>query len=478
MSRLHENPIVKVIVVATLAASASGCDRGSSGSNGNADARPLLAAFNAVSDMRSITFLREEEAWAALAFGEATVFRSVDADQYDLNFDTILPGDETTECTGHDGNGIKDDDECTRLVSQSVNVIPDHEYVVALLGRWGDLRVQVYDKLVHHFDTTSDDGDPEDDTAEVQFFHWFDDLPAVDVYLARPGANLSPVDALTTLSSSEEFHGIVDDGDYVITLSPVADPANPLYTSQTFTLRKQTRVAFAILPGAGDGTSSIKVVRFRDQAGMLLDRRVATELRFANVVTGGGSFDVYIEEDFVQPFVADLAEGNVSDYVVVPPGAVTDLDIEITPAGNPAVLLGREQVDLARGERATFVIFGSAGRLDGMRVPDPFRRISTHARLRMINVASGRLDFFVVPTGSNINTLSPTAELGATATTGLIDFDPERYDIVLTRAGTDEVVFGPETVDLEGGGIYTIIATDTGNHLNSVDALLLDDFAN
>src|SRR5690606_40436310 len=120
--------------------------------------------------MRSITFLREEEAWAALAFGEATVFRSVDADQYDLNFDTILPGDETTECTGHDGNGIKDDDECTRLVSQSVNVIPDHEYVVALLGRWGDLRVQVYDKLVHHFDTTSDDGDPrsEEHTSELQ----------------------------------------------------------------------------------------------------------------------------------------------------------------------------------------------------------------------------------------------------------------------------------------------------------------------
>ncbi|HEX6995819.1 MAG TPA: hypothetical protein VF339_16930 [Gammaproteobacteria bacterium] len=95
----------------------------------------------------------------------------------------------------------------------------------------------------------------------------------------------------------------------------------------------------------------------------------------------------------------------------------------------------------------------------------------------MINAASDRLDFFVVRSGSNINTLSPTAQLGAAATTGLVDFDPERYDIVLTRAGTDDVVFGPQTVDLAGSGIYTIIATDTGN-LTSVDALLLDDFAN
>src|SRR5690606_32547962 len=362
-------------------------------------------------------------------------------------------------------------------VSESINVIPDHEYVVALLGRWGNLRVQAYDKLAHHFDTTTDDGDPDDETAEVQFFHWSDDLPALDVYLARPGANLSPVDALGTLTSGEEVHAVVDDGDYVITLSPVADPANPLFTSQTFELQERTRVAFAILSGAGEGSYGIKVARFRDQAGVLLDRRAATELRFVHVVLDGESFDVYIEEDFTQPFVAGLTEGTTSDYLVVPAGAVIDLDIEITPAGNPAVLLGRAQVDLARGERATFLIFGSAGRLDGLRVPDPFRRVATHASVRLINAASGRLDFFVVRTGSNISTLSPTSQLAAAGTTSLIDFDPERYDIVLTRAGTDEVVYGPETVDLEGGGIYTVIATDTGN-LTSVDALLLDDFAN
>jgi len=466
----------RTIFVAAVAAAATACDRDSP-SDDNPGARPIVAAFNAVPDMRAITFLREEEVWTALEFGTATEFRDVGADQYDLNFDTALPGDKTTACAGHDGDDVKDSDECTRLASQSINVIADHEYVVALLGAWGNLRVQVYDKAVYEFDTSTDDGDPDEETAEVQFFHWSDDLPEIDVYLARPGANLSPVDSRATLTSGGEFHAVVDDGDYVITLAPVGEPANPLFTSETFALEEHTRVAFAILPGAGEGTSSIKVVRFRDQAGTLLDRRVSTELRFAHLAPDTGSFDVYAEDDYAQPFVAALAEATISPYVTVPGSAVADLDLDITPAGNPGVLLGREQVDLSRGERATFVLFGSAGRLDGLRVPDPFRRVATHARLRAINAAAASLDFFVVRTGSNINTLAPTMQLAATTAGGLNYFDPERYDIVLTRAGTDDIVFGPHTVDLAAGGIYTVVATGTGD-LTSADALLLDDFAN
>jgi hypothetical protein len=277
------------------------CDRSSSSSE--AEARPLVAAFNAVPDMGAITFLREEEVWTSLRYGTATEFRDVGADQYDLNFDTILPGDEATVCSGRDGDDIKDDEECSRLVSTSINVIGDHEYVVALLGRYENLRVQVYDKLVHEFDISTSDGDPDDETAEVQFFHWSDDLPALDVYLERPGANLSPTQARATLTSGGEFHGVVDDGEYVITLAPVADPAHPLFTSQSFALEEQTRVAFAILGPDGDGTSTIKIERFRDQSGALLDRRVGTEVRVLHVAPDAGVFDVYADEDFTQPFV-------------------------------------------------------------------------------------------------------------------------------------------------------------------------------
>jgi hypothetical protein len=465
--------LLRTFLTAGLAATLSACDRDSS--SDDAAARPLLAAFHAVPDMASITFLREEEVWTGLEYATGTAFRAVGADQYDVNFDTVLPEDEATSCNGQDGDDIKDDDECTRLTSMSINVVSDHEYVVALLGRYGSLRVQVYDKLVHEFDTTTTDGDPDDENTEVQFFHWSDDLPELDIYLERPGTNLSPVQARATLTSGGEFHGIVDDGDYVITIAPVANPGAPLFTSESFALDEQTRVAFAIVAGAGDGTSTIKVVRFRDQAGLLLDRRVKTEMRVTNVAPDSSAFDVYADEDFTQPFVAGLAEGATSGYLTVPSASLTDFELDVTPAGNPGVLLGHEEVDLARGERVTFVLFGTLGRLDGLRLQDSFRRIATHAQIRAVNTASTSLDFFIVRSGSNINTLSPTTQLSSGVMTGLMHRDPARYDIVFTRAGTDEVVFGPSTVDLAGGGIYTVIATGDNT---AADAVLFDDFAN
>lgn len=464
----------RTLLVLAAAATLGACDNDSSD---DGQQRPLLAAFNAVADMRTITFLREKEAWAALEFGTGTEFRAVDADQYDVNFKSSLPGDETEACGIDDGDDVKDDDECTLVSSASINVINDHEYIVALLGRYGALRVQVYDKLVHEFDTSNDDGDPDDETAEVQFFHWADNLPELDVYLARPGTNLSPVEARATLSSGGEWHGVIDDGEYVITLSPVGDPGNPVYTSETFALQEQTRVAFAIHAGAGEGTSPIKIARFRDQAGTLLDRRVRTELRIASVAADAGNVDVYADEDYTQPFVANLAVDAVSAYGTVPSSSLTDFELDVSPAGNPGVLLAREEVDFARGERATFLLFGSAGRLDGLRVQDSFRRIATHARLRMINTAAVGLDFFIVPSGSNINTLSPTIALTATSASSLLFFEPQSYDILLTKAGTDEIVFGPRTVALAGNGIYTVVSTATGD-ATAADVVLFDDPVN
>lgn len=464
-----------IAFVATLAATLAACDSGGSSDESDSASRPLVAGFNAVANMATITFLREEERWSDLEYGQGTEFRDVGVDQYDLNFDTVLPGDETTLCGGNDGDDVKDEDECTRLTSTSINVINDHEYVVALLGSYGNLRVQVYDKEVHEFDTSTSDGDPDDEDTEVQFFLWSDALPEMDLYLERPGTNLSPVQVRATLTGGGEWHAVVPKGDYVITLSPVANPSAPYYTSETFAVQEQTRVAFAIMSGAGAGTSVINVERFRDQAGKLLDRRVSTQVRLANVVRDGGSVDVYANEDYTAPLLAGLAERAVSQYVTIPAGSLTDLELDVSPAANPGVLLAKEEIDLARGERSTFFLFGSVGRVDGLRVADPFRRIATHAQLRMINTAGAGLDFFIVRTGSNINTLSPTVNLASTVATGLQLVDPDTYDIVLTRGGTDDVVFGPKTVVLAGGGIYTIVATGRTD-LTSADAVLLDDF--
>jgi hypothetical protein len=450
----------------------TGCDLSDSDSDNSSGDNPVLAAFNAVPDLPQITFLREEEVWSALYYGEATDFRSVGADQYDVNFDALLPGDETTACVGDvDKDDFKDDDECTRLQSVSINVLGDHEYVVGLVGHYDNLHVEVYDKTVHKFDTSSDDG-------EVQFFHWSDALGPLDVYLEPPGTNLSAVQARATLDTGGEFHGLVDEDEYVLSLTAVADPNAPVYTSETFTLTAQKRVAFAILDATENSTSSIKVSRFRDQGGDLLDRRVKTELRLTHVATDVGNVDVFAQEDYSLPFVANLAHRQTSNYLTVDSAALASLQLDVTPAGNPGALLAREQISLAKGTRTTFfLVTSTTGNLDGLNVQDHFRRLTPYAELRLVNSAGTSLDFYVIPHGNNVYTSTANETLSTGSSGGLHLLDPGSYDIWMARTGTDTYVFGPLNVELSGSGNYTVVAIATSD-ITRVDAVMLDDFAN
>jgi hypothetical protein len=187
--------------------------------------------------------------------------------------------------------------------------------------------------------------------------------------------------------------------------------------------------------------------------------------------------DVYVGSNFAAPFAANLGFTEMSPYGPVEGSRLIDLDVDVTPAGNPSAFLAREEIDLIEGERATFFILGSTAGLDGVKSADAFRRLATHAQARMINGASTSLDFYVVPRGSNIATLSPTVNVASRQSSGLRPFDPGTYDIVLTKPGTSTVVFGPDTVVLDANGIYTIAATDTGE-ATAAGVELLDDFAN
>lgn len=473
--------LIDVAILIVLTAALLGCDRsggnGDDGTDGNGDL-PVVGAFHAVPDLGQVTFLREEEEWTAIDFGNGTDFRGVGADQYDFNFDALLPGDEATSCTGdNDGDDVKDEDECTRLTSVSLNVLRNHEYTVVLAGTFAAPEVLVYDRDRYKFDTSDSDGDPKDEVADVHFMHLAQNLGQVDVYIERPGTNLSPVQARAALGPREDFGALIAKGEYVITLTAVGDPSTVLFTSGNFTLDSRTRVAFAIRDGAGTGTSPIVVTVFRERSGTLVERFAPTELRVAQVAPFTGNVDVFVGGDFAAPFAADLGFTEVSAYKEVERAQIVDLDVDATPAGNPGVFLTREQIDLVAGERSTFFLLGGLADLDGLRSTDTVRRLATFAQLRLVNGAGAELDFFVVPRGSNIQTLSPTVSLSTRQSAGFRPFAPDDYDIVLTKRASTTALFGPQPVELRSGGVYTVVATNTGE-VTSVSVELLDDFAN
>ena len=472
------NVLRRTFLVLCAALLIVGCDSSSDDGGDAGEQNPVVGAFNAVSDMSAVTFLREEEEWSSLEFGTGTDFKSVSPDQYDLNFDALLPGDDTTACTGDDGDDVKDDDECTRIKSVSINALRNQEYAVVLFGQYAAPEILVYDKPRHEFDTKNEsaDGDPEDKNAEVQFFHLALGLGALDVYVEPPGTNLSPVQARGSLSPRGSFTALIDEDDYVLTLTAVADPGTVFFTSETLAIDRQTRVAFAIRDGAGSGTSPVVVTEFRDRSATLLDRNAKTELRIAHVAPLSGNVDTFVGGNFMAPFAANLAFAQISAYRQVAPTSLIDLDVDVTPAGNPGVFLAREEIALTKGERATFFLLGATA-LDGLKSSDTFRRLATHAQLRMINGAKPTLDFYIVKRGSNIATLSPTSSLAFRSSSGLQQFGPGNYDIVLTKTGTSTIVSGPNPVVLSGSGIYSVVATDTGE-ATAASMKLLDDFAN
>jgi hypothetical protein len=469
--------VSSVLIGAALVGLAlSGCSK--SHGSGDGSVKPLLAAFNAAPDMPDVTFLRVEEVWSSMAFATGTAFRSVDPDTYTLNYDSLLPGDETSTCQGDvNKDGVKNANECTRVATQSVNVVNGHEYLAALTGKYGALAVRVYDDTPHVFDNITTDGNGIDTNLQVQIFNWSSALGTVDVYLEPPGTNLSVTQVKATLEPGDEFNGLVDSGDYVLTITPVGNPSAPVYTSDDVTLSQQTRVGFALLDGTSDTTSSVRVTRFRDQGGDLLDRRQPTLLRAANVSPTVGTVDVYAQEDYTHALFAALPINQETPYIMLDPTWLTLLELDITPTGNVGVLLKRDQLSFTKGTRSTyFLAQTSVSAFNSLTGVDLTRRLAPYAQLRTVNSFGSSLDFYIIPHGNNVFTSTINQTLSTASVGASQMFAPGSFDIIIAKSGTDTFVYGPQQVTLAGGGIYTIVAVPTEQAARA-NVLMLDDFA-
>jgi hypothetical protein len=468
----------KVLMAAGLVALATtGCSK--SHNNGNGSNKPLLAAINAAPDMPDVTFLRVEEVWQSMAFSTGTSYRSVDPDTYVINFDSLLPGDMTTTCQGDiNKNGVKDPNECTRVATESVNVVNGHEYLAALTGKYGALAVHVYDDTPVVFNTIATASTPIDTDLQVQIFNWSNALGAVDVYLEPPGTNLSVTQVKATLQPGDEYNGLVSTaGDYVLTITPPANPNAPIYTSDNVTLSEQTHVGFGIYDGTSDTTSAVRVTRFRDQGGDLLDRRQPTLLRAANISPAVGTVDIYAQEDYTAPIFTAVALNQETPYITLDPTWLTLLELDVTPTKNVGVLLKRDDLTFTKGQRETyFLAQTSVGAFNSLTGVDETRRLAPYAQLRSVNSFGSSLDFYIIPHGNNVFTSTISATLSTASVGSSEQFAPGAFDIIIAKSGTDTFVYGPQQVTLAGGGIYTIVAVPT-DQASRANVLFLDDFA-
>jgi hypothetical protein len=187
--------------------------------------------------------------------------------------------------------------------------------------------------------------------------------------------------------------------------------------------------------------------------------------------------DVAVDGQFFPPLFAAVPFATKTAYASVPVSAA--LKINVTPPGNPGVLELDSTLPTGPTTLNTVLIAGAAGALTQVNFIEDNRRIPTVGRLQFYNSAPQILpsiDFFVVPTGTTDLTLFlPYASLLAPGGSAQLAVIPGTYDLILEQTGTTTVLAGPIPITINGGGLYSVLATNNANGV-SADVTLLDDF--
>ncbi|HLF09903.1 MAG TPA: DUF4397 domain-containing protein [Gammaproteobacteria bacterium] len=422
----------------------SGCDQGRQSLPDTS-----VRVVNAAPSYASVSFRREQSAPSELAYKNATDF-TYDQDQYDFHIEVTTPG-ATSPLQ-------------TRSFPQEVVAEMNYTFVVTEVGGLIEPVILEYPALANN-------------AAEAQIvaLHAGAALVPMDVYLERPGINVVTAIPRASLSFGQILTPrMVPSGDYELTLTAAGNPANVLFASPTFSLSAAVSTVFVIVDEANQGVAPLSVLLLGNAPALLLDKNLPSALRVINGATDTGARDVAINSQFTPPLFAAVPFATASNYELVPTG---DNTVNVTPAGNPGVLELTQTLANPGGAKQTMLVTGDPGTLTHLLFPDDDRRIVNLAKLRILNGARQftLIDFFIIPTDSDINTFSPITSLAAPGGSSTFTIPPTTYDLVLRQSGTTTVLAGPQPIVLTAGGIFTVLATN-GADATTASIVLLDDF--
>jgi len=410
-----------------------------------------VAAIHAAPSFGEISFLREER---FVTGAESLSYRSsavatFEVGQYDFNVDVLRPGAAGPE----------------RSLTFSETLQPDTDYFFVITENAGALAPIV---------AAAPSFDPASGSAQTALVHAAPGFGAVDVYLTAPAANLSAANAIGTAAFMEALAPqTIAAGDYQLSLTEPGNPLNVLFSSPTLALAAGQDEMFVITDGGGEGVVPIHVVRLGGDLATLTDVNAVSAVRAINAASDGQPRDLVVDDDFAAPLFPALPYAEPSADAPTAPGARV---LKATPAGNPGVVEGESGAALAPGRAHTVLVTGAAGDLDITTVMEDRRRIAGQASLRIFNGAGQfeSLDFFILQPGVEIDTVAPLS-LAAGTFSAAGALPPGDFEITIRLAQTQTAAFGPLTVTVEGGGLYSVLAVN-GATPDTADVVLFDDF--
>ena len=433
-------PTLALLGMSVLSA---GCD----GNSGRTDPpNASIQVIHASPSLGPVIFKRVQANATPLEFRQGTTF-SWDVDTYTLNFDVLDV-----------------DDSVRQTISLQATLEQDNAYFLVLR----DVGGQPEPLLIERPATIQGTG------AEVEILHAATTLGAVDVYMDIENFDLSMATSRGSIDYDEVLSiPSVSGGTYEIVLTDAGNRANVRLDTESIGIAGAQGLFLVIVDGAGTGLSPF-VLTVGDIGGTTLnDRNSQSGIRVINALSDREAINVGIDGQLTPPLIAGVPFASASAFEQIAPG---DHDLNVESTLTPGTLDVDEAITAPLGLYQTWLITGDTGSMDATLFEEDLRVVAAESQLRVFHGSpqNGVTEVFVVPPGTDITTVPPTASAAAAATTLPVRVAPGDYEITVTEQATDAVLAGPIAATIAAGGYYGILLTDAAAGTGLEVTLLFD----
>ncbi len=435
---------------------------GNGAGNGVADGDPNAAAIRVIHaspDAPAVNVsLNGGEAISALGYGESSGFATLEAGEYDVAVDGILPGGTATVITVDD-----------------LNLAAGSQTTVVAVGNVADIGPLV---------VADSAATPAADQISLTVTHAAPGAPTVELYLLAPDApvDLSTPGAAVAFKDSLDL-GALTAGDVriiaaaggavafdsgVIDLEPFAGAALSVFAIESDSFSEQAGSPIKLLVGTGDATVTLRNANTQTAARVVHlspDARAAAHGPVEVWATGTDSGQ---SAELIDAFSYTDVVPSADSYVTVPAGGYRfDVAPDTDTIGDS--IFTSPDLDLAAGSDYSVIAVGRVTNTDPANAfrliafEDENRSIATQASLRVVHgaPAAGEVQVYVSAAGAvnahDLGSIDPVLSNFAFGdVTDALALAPGSYDVRVVAGGA--VAINAEGVELAAGSASTAIA--------------------
>ncbi|HHX8478773.1 TPA: DUF4397 domain-containing protein [Vibrio diabolicus] len=418
-----------------------------------------LQAVHASSDAPlANVWINDKSSLTGVDYGMGSGYMKLREGMNSIQVDVQLPGDETA----------------TVIPKTELDLDSDLNYNVFVVGD-ADGSPNPVESLVV---TRSADSMADANSLDVQVVHAASGVPAVDLYVTEPGADLASATPLMNLAYKASTDVLnIPAGEYQVRLA-VGDSV--AFDSGTISLAANSNLTIAAI-GTGDSnsTSPVKLLVLDGSGSSIIeDMGSQAEVRVGHLVDGAPIVDVNVNGAAFGP-LADLAFKEIRGYLDLDAGAY-DIDVYVDgTTTNP--IIDVDGLMVAGGMDYSVYAVGvvsPAIDIEPLVVEDMRRAVATSATLNVTHAAANPVAEMVdiyLTTSAGIDGSDPTIANFAykDSVQGLYVAEGTYYVTVTVAGDPSTVAVDSAPVNVMNGIVYQVVAIDDGN--NGGFNLLVDD---